>query len=1050
MENLEMILHILYKRVPAQEVIEGRIRCDEFDTAEFLRMASSYVLHYSENEVSNLLNYYTNVFREDARRTGRESSDKLDVFDALLYCTKRFLCIKNNEILCRYTELLEWRKLALELGENIFVTAYMAAQVSYHEVMQQGFLWKRVIGHDNAQLNLVTGRKYSENHFHLNGSAPIFHISWISLMNNISSARMVDILASYDRDRRYTNAAYTSGYSELPFYTRAIQASLIRLLIYSRLSGTHLKIGDYYVKAGNITALFNRNLLGDAKWMISKDDAEEILSLIQETLIYEENKCTFQYIICKIFDFMERNSERYKNLAEKSSDVRGFLKKESAMRYISQRQIREMFGKIEDDTSFRDLFIMLFGKLYQINLEDVRDLFEDQERYYKIWDQITLENVQKILSNKEEIVEYLTYIQSVIDAYRMCGNALYEQEYTMDYALSELYVGNLTGNKSNFLYAGERWLMFMMFRNIYSDENFDSVWANLFYAYLLIKESIRSELVQSNKNVGFRNFQRYEQRKWDLLADSAYKNTFVKLAVSESMFTEKTERLELRISPFDSAEKNRKMILDVDNLLDPGGHTRKRFFYTLHFIKSADKNESNELYCHCRHYKKRARIEKQALAIAELREKYPIVGRRILGIDAASNEIGCRPEVFAVVYRFLQDHRCSYMTPDGMKRLPQLHSTYHVGEDFLDLADGLRAIEEAMIFLRLGSGDRLGHALALGIDPEEWYASKNYRIALPRQDYLDNIVWIYHKLVQYNINGFENFKEHIAGEFTKLFADIYTAGINRSEMDRIAELAQQENHNGVSLLSDGKEMIFNYYYAWMLRGDDPELYHLGFFDERLYLRKGNLFRINRDSFENYDIRYSPEPSLIYYMYHYNQHVRREGGLIREVQISKLYVKAVAEIQKALQKEVADKGIAIETNPSSNFLIGTFRQYEKHPILRFYNKGLIHDPAKLRECPQIQVSVNTDDQGVFNTSIENEYALLARALEALTDQDDRPLYNKYDIYDWLDQIREMGNEQSFGYLADMKEKGLYYAEEQKAVSSANTYKSVEDTGDLQEK
>lgn len=70
------------------------------------------------------------------------------------------------------------------------------------------------------------------------------------------------------------------------------------------------------------------------------------------------------------------------------------------------------------------------------------------------------------------------------------------------------------------------------------------------------------------------------------------------------------------------------------------------------------------------------------------------------------------------------------------------------------------------------------------------------------------------------------------------------------------------------------------------------------------------------------------------------------------------------------------------------------------------------------------------------------------MEALTDQDDRPLYNKCDIYDWLDQIREIGNEQSFGYLADMKEKGLYYDEEQKAVSPVNTYKSVTDTGNLQ--
>ena len=63
--------------------------------------------------------------------------------------------------------------------------------------------------------------------------------------------------------------------------------------------------------------------------------------------------------------------------------------------------------------------------------------------------------------------------------------------------------------------------------------------------------------------------------------------------------------------------------------------------------------------------------------------------------------------------------------------------------------------------------------------------------------------------------------------------------------------------------------------------------------------------------------------------------------------------------------------------------------------------------------------------MFNTSLENEYALLARAMESVTDQYGKPIYNKCDIYDWLDQIRCMGNEQSFGYIDDMKEKGGYY-------------------------
>lgn len=34
-----------------------------------------------------------------------------------------------------------------------------------------------------------------------------------------------------------------------------------------------------------------------------------------------------------------------------------------------------------------------------------------------------------------------------------------------------------------------------------------------------------------------------------------------------------------------------------------------------------------------------------------------------------------------------------------------------------------------------------------------------------------------------------------------------------------------------------------------------------------------------------------------------------------------------------------KGIAIETNPSSNYMIGTIKKYDQHPIVRFNSRKL---------------------------------------------------------------------------------------------------------------
>ena len=61
-------------------------------------------------------------------------------------------------------------------------------------------------------------------------------------------------------------------------------------------------------------------------------------------------------------------------------------------------------------------------------------------------------------------------------------------------------------------------------------------------------------------------------------------------------------------------------------------------------------------------------------------------------------------------------------------------------------------------------------------------------------------------------------------------------------------------------------------------------------------------------------------------------------------------------------------------------------------------------------PSLSVSINTDDQGVFDTYIENEYALIALALEK--EMKESKSYEVEDIYEYLDYIRKQGFEQAF--------------------------------------
>lgn len=52
------------------------------------------------------------------------------------------------------------------------------------------------------------------------------------------------------------------------------------------------------------------------------------------------------------------------------------------------------------------------------------------------------------------------------------------------------------------------------------------------------------------------------------------------------------------------------------------------------------------------------------------------------------------------------------------------------------------------------------------------------------------------------------------------------------------------------------------------------------------------------------------------------------------------------------------------------------------------------------------------QGIFSTYLENEYALIALALEKAKDENGKNLYNRMFIYQWIENIRKLGLQLSF--------------------------------------
>lgn len=1007
MNNLEIILDLFYKKVSIQAVLDNKIKYEDFDKKTFMRLAVAYLPHYSEDEMEHTFTYLVDLFREKSILRGRSALHRLNVFDALFYYADDCLTIQNNRVLCKYNKLLEWREMILKVSEDLIVSAYLAQEEMYEkQIRQRGFFWKRVIGHNNVHLNQLLERGISENHFHLYGSTPIFHISWLSLMNNVLSSQMAEKLREYDDDRRDTNKIYGKEYKEVSFYHQYLQAALIRVLLYSKITGQRIHIGTYSVGSSTAFRLMNlpEFMAGGMVKSFSISELEERFENLENQTI--QVKEVFEVLYLKKdksgLDDRQMDSELQENLPYYQ-----LLHQKVGAYKVQVQDILQRLHGCEREISAKQLIQIVLQAVGTVDLEDIVVESLDEKEYLEIWEARTRESVLELLRHPEYLEQYMTEIQAIIDSFRFPpGGIEPNEELEMDYALRQIDRSGRTQQESYFVFAGERWLLYTILHRIYRNNPDYQSYYPLFYAYILLKERIRSEIVQSNDNVGFRNFEKYQDRKEDLLEDVIYQHKSVKLTLKENLITENIQTLEMRITPCSTVDELRDRIVKLDDMIDPCEKFRHRFFYTLHFIKSADPcEESVPGLTRCRHEKNMEKLRIQTAAIIGLRERYPEVAKRILGIDAASNEIGCRPQVFGRFFRYLKKDMAIYYTIDGQQKLPQLRATYHVGEDFLDLADGLRAIEEAILFLNLDCGDRMGHALALGIDVAEWYRFKGYHIVLSRQDYLDNIVWIYYKLCEYNIEGFENFKDILESEFEKYFGIIYRNNISAEDTHLILE---KSGKNKAQLDFN----MSNYYDAMKLRGDEPKYYSSGYFDKREYLLDNEKYAINLKI--NAKLRDMPDVVLLYYHYHFNGKARMIGGQTIQKEVSRDYMKAVQKIQEEMQKDIASRGIGIETNPSSNYLIGTFREYAKHPIIRFYNRGLTSDLKAMQDCPQISVSINTDDQGVFSTSLENEYSLMACALEKFVDEAGNNVYNRNMIYEWLDNVRIMGNEQSFGF------------------------------------
>lgn len=623
-------------------------------------------------------------------------------------------------------------------------------------------------------------------------------------------------------------------------------------------------------------------------------------------------------------------------------------------------------------------------------------------------------------------------LQPAIEAYRYRSDCI-RFGTKVDYAIRGFRV--FEDEKNNYI-SGERYLNYCCLRYIFGHPK-SSLVQVLFYFYLLVRHHFNKEFIQANNKTGFQNFKEYNDRKSELIKGTSYEKMALNIAIQGNIEENFLEQLEVRIKPEESSNILSQIIkwddsnafyrssrISLFDRIFPNGLTERgprkygdgteSFFYVLHFIKnrknswfSKDENrieikktfgkEKYSVVRQCREFDKRETYRRQAETLKEMRDQNDDVCKRIFGIDAASNEVNFRPENFGTVFRFLSSSRIRQDVP-WKRKIPDLRKTYHVGEDFYDIVDGLRAIDEALLFLELSQGDRIGHGVALGIDVDKWY-ERHPVIALPLQNKIDNIAWIRYKIREYGLTVPTYYSNKLKSDFDKLYMELY---------------------------GESSPGLLAYMEAWQLRGDDPQCYAsirpqkdclTGFSAwDKARVRDKQKYRnlvLNQESLESsleMEIHCGKKVETvynIYHRYHFDEELKRRAFKRMEYEFDKEYIAIVKQLQLKMRSFVTEKGIAIESCPSSNFLISNLDTFAEVPTFQLFPLRESHNSFR-----RLNVCINTDDQGIFYTSLVKEYTLLmATKWKELADDGMRE-HSDDKILIWLKRLMDYSKQLCF--------------------------------------
>lgn len=418
-------------------------------------------------------------------------------------------------------------------------------------------------------------------------------------------------------------------------------------------------------------------------------------------------------------------------------------------------------------------------------------------------------------------------------------------------------------------------------------------------------------------------------------ADEVYKRFFSK--------QEKLSSVELRMYPSGKSLVEWKKV--IDSWKERTSGLEKEFGIIFHFVKMKSSKDFENLP------KFRRKVYRKSKELANFlranREYVPL----FVGIDCASQEYWTPAWVFAPLFSFWKKKAHHYIPALKEQSYPHLKFTYHAGEDFIDVATGLKNVYEAVKFLELQSGDRIGHGLVLGLDVES-YSLKHRQIKISSLYYFFHLLWL--NYMTYKHPELSHYGERVLRELFRLkelsfLSEVFKATFNErlNAWDFRLFLVNLYESLKFEFVPHGDTSLYGKLWKESGESDREEFKVCHIFLMRLFREYGKFKRLIKKKF-------SLDPLL-----------DKRSDFTFEEQLE--FLKKIQEVTLGI---VVKKGIVVEACPSSNLYIRGLVDYKEHLVVR------LKEFIKKRE---LRVSLNTDNPLIFDTTILEEYLLINEAL-----------------------------------------------------------------------